>query len=368
MCIVQPNRNAVSETFMRAHAERLPARVTVVHGKPAHIGDRSYEPGAFERLGSKLHRKLTGGVWIPAESASFAKALRQVRPDVVLAQYGLSGALLTRVCRALKIPFVVHFHGYDASRRDLLATHRQAYAEMFADAEAVIAVSRAMERQLMALGAPAEKLHYSTYGVDCERFSQANPAAAEPVFLSVGRFTDKKAPHLTLLAFARVAQAHPEARLRMIGEGELLGACRDLAAALKIESQVTFLGAQPHEQVQQHMQSARAFVQHSVVATSGDSEGTPVAVLEAGASGLPVVATRHAGIPDVVIEEETGLLVEERDVETMAEHLLRLARDPQLARRLGQNARQHITQNFSMDQSIARLWSILQRAAGSPKR
>lgn len=106
------------------------------------------------------------------------------------------------------------------------------------------------------------------------------------------------------------------------------------------------------------MRAARCFVQHSVEAPDGDCEATPVGVLEAGASGLPVVATRHDGITDVVVEGETGLLVEERDVRGMAEAVPGLARDP-LAARLGRAARRHVRTHFSSAHSIERLWSII---------
>ena len=139
---------------------------------------------------------------------------------------------------------------------------------------------------------------------------------------------EKKAPHLVLATFARVLRECPDARLHFIGDGALLGVCRDLAAALGIDHAVTFLGAQPHDIVEREMRQARALVQHSVIASNGDSEGTPVAILEAGAMGLPVVATRHAGIPDVVADGVTGFLVEERDVCGMATHMLALARNP----------------------------------------
>jgi colanic acid/amylovoran biosynthesis glycosyltransferase len=107
-------------------------------------------------------------------------------------------------------------------------------------------------------------------------------------------------------------------------------------------------------------------VQHSVVAESGDSEGTPVAVLEAGASGLPVLATRHAGIPDVVVEGTTGLLVDERDVDGMAEHMVRVLRDPALAGALGRAARAHVAENFSMAHSVARLWRVIESTIATP--
>ncbi|MEA3377274.1 MAG: glycosyltransferase, partial [Chloroflexota bacterium] len=121
-------------------------------------------------------------------------------------------------------------------------------------------------------------------------------------------------------------------------------------------------GVSSHADLANAMRAARGFVQHSVQAFSGDSEGTPVAVLEAGASGLPVVATRHAGIPDVVVEGETGFLVDEGDVHAMAEGMVRLASMPDLAGRMGAAARKRIEEHFSMEKSIANLWRIITSA------
>src|SRR5262249_29879937 len=154
---------------------------------------------------------------------------------------------------------------------------------------------------------------------------------------------EKKAPHITLTAFSQVHRRYPDAQLRMVGEGPLLEACKGLVVQLGITGAVTFLGAQPHAVVQAEMRAARCFVQHSVEAPSGDCEGTPLGILEAGASGLPVVGTRHAGIPDVVIEGETGLLVNEYDVAGMAEAMTKLLEEPLLAGRMGQAARTHIS-------------------------
>jgi colanic acid/amylovoran biosynthesis glycosyltransferase len=174
---------------------------------------------------------------------------------------------------------------------------------------------------------------------------------------------EKKGPQQTLMAFARVLKQFPDARLRMIGDGELLGPCRDLAASLAIDHAVVFLGSQPHEVVRQEMQQARAFVQHSIIAADGDSEGTPVSILEAGAAGLPVVSTRHAGIPDVVVEGKTGLLVEEGRIDEMAQHMLALARNPGFADELGRSAAAHIRRTYTMSQSIRRLARVLEAAA-----
>jgi glycosyltransferase involved in cell wall biosynthesis len=252
----------------------------------------------------------------------------------------------------MDLPLIVH---------QVLSRYGEAYGVLFREAGAIVAVSQAMRQRLISLGAQSEKVHCNPCGVDCGAFTSASPSTAGPVFLAVGRFVEKKAPQLTILAFARVHRRRPDARLRMIGDGPLLDACRDLARGLGVASSVTFLEAQPANVIQEEMRSARGFVQHSVEAPSGDSEGMPVAILEAGASGLPVVATRHAGIPDAVIEGTTGFLVDEHDVDGMAERMLRLIEEPALAARLGQAARDHVRAHFSMERSLGRLWAIIER-------
>ena len=173
----------------------------------------------------------------------------------------------------------------------------------------------------------------------------------------------RKAPHNTIIAFSQVLRSVPDARLRIVGDGSLRPFCEELTVQLGIDHAVTFLGECEHAVVQQEMQAARAFVQHSVRAPCGDSEGTPVAVLEASASGLPVVATRHGGIVDVVVERETGFLVDEHDLIGMARHMRRLVEDAHLAASMGLSGRQLIQSCFSREHSIERLSRILAACA-----
>ena len=359
LCVATPYEPVLSETFIRGHIERLPARVTLLYGWPlAHEGRPILS--VPRRAAHKLQRMLLRGGIERELTEAYATAFRRARADAVLAEYGPVGVLVWEACRRLGVPLVVHFHGYDASVREVLEEHRETYPAMFRAACAVVAVSRAMREKLISLGAPPEKVHYNPYGIDCGEFGGADPASAPPVFVAVGRFVEKKAPHLTLRAFAEVRRAHPSARLRMVGEGPLLESCRALASELGLDGAVEFLGAQSHERVREEMRAARCFVQHSVEAPNGDCEGTPLGILEAGASGLPVVSTRHAGIPDVVVEGETGLLVEEGDVGSMAEMMERLAADAALAGRMGRAARRRIAENFSVERSDRNLWDIIE--------
>jgi glycosyltransferase involved in cell wall biosynthesis len=216
-----------------------------------------------------------------------------------------------------------------------------------------------MVNQLVRLGAPEEKVFYNPYGVDIDKFKQA--PLAQPQVLAIGRFVEKKAPYLTLLAFRKVLDRLPDARLVMAGTGTLLDVCHNIVRSLHMEHAVTLKGAVDHDQVAALMHESRLFVQHSLVPKSGDSEGTPVGILEAGAAGLPVVSTRHAGIMDAVIHGESGFLVDEGDIDGMSEYMHRLLDDNDLAARMGKRGREHIAANFNMDRSIDNLRAIIKR-------
>lgn len=362
IAIISPNRKVYSETFIAAHIERLEGVALVLTDGhlPARHADGT--PLLSTSPWSRLVRRLTGSSAKDALRSAVARALRADRIDVVLAEYGPTAAAMLPICRELGLPLVAHFHGVDAFHVRLLREHDD-YREVFAHAAAVIAVSREMEEQLATLGAPRERLHYKCYGIDTARFTVGDPAKAGKNFIGIGRFVDKKAPHLTILAFQKALQQDPDLALMIAGTGPLWEACRQLVATLHLEDRVSLPGVLPHEDIAERMRSARAFVQHSVVTAENDHEGTPLAVLEAMASGLPVIATRHAGIPDVVEHGVHGLLCAERDIDAMAANMLAVARDPEAARSMGRAGRERIEKDLSMQDHIAALEAILRNAA-----
>lgn len=360
--IASPNRNAYSETFIRAHIEHLGDVAAVLTDGAPPTRDAQGRPLLTNGLLHRAWRKVTGTSPEQALQQAIADRIRQERVQVVLAEYGTSGDALLPACRATGVPLVAHFHGIDAFHEDLLAKHRR-YAALFADAAAVVVVSREMEAQLLHMGCPRARLHYNCYGVDPARFAPVDAARSDKRFVSVGRFVDKKAPHLTVLAFHRAWQQDPAIRSTFIGDGPLLESTVRLARALGLADAITFTGALPHEQVAEHMAGARAFVQHSVVSFRNDHEGTPLSVLEAMARALPVVATRHGGITDVVEEGASGLLCDEGDVDAMAADLLRLAADPAHAASMGARGRRLVEERYTQKHSIARLRTILDEAA-----
>ena len=361
ICIVAPEKSAYSETFIHAHIQRLPGTIYPLYGGSFPIyknnGEALLRPLGLWRRGFQLIlRKVFKFSF--SEEGQRRKALKKFildnKIEAVLAEYGPTGCAIRNVCQEVGVPLIVHFHGYDAYEEKTLIKYNR-YKELFAAAEAIIIVSKHMKNQLLELGAPAEKLKYIPYGIDLNQFNGAKPQNASPVFLAVGRFVDKKAPHLTLLAFKKVLEKIPEAKLRMFGTGDLHEACWQLTKALQMDHAVSFQGSRSPHEIASEMRQARGFVQHSLRTNSGDSEGTPVVVLEAGASGLPVVSSRHGGIPDVVIDGQTGLLFNEGDINGMAEAILKVAQYPVLAGEMGRKAQERIRENFNMEKSIQSL-------------
>ncbi|WP_200387901.1 glycosyltransferase [Thiocapsa imhoffii] len=355
MAVVSPNKNAYSETFIKAHRELLDADV------------RYYSDGFIPRvldcqgplssnalpwlLRQRLRRRLYGSQ-LSLDELALLDSFDQQKVDVVLAEYGMTGAALVPVCRRAGLPLIVHFHGRDATVQSILDSHRDSYAVLFEYASAVVAVSRDMEKRLIALGCPKDKLIYNPYGPRDEFFEIKPRNSASPMFIAVGRFVDKKAPFNILFAFKRVLERHVNARLVMVGTGPLWFACQVLTERLQLQHAVSLPGAVEPARVRDLFAGALAFVQHSVTGPDGDMEGTPVAVLEAGAAGLPIIATRHAGIADVVVEGETGYLVDEHDVDGMAADMSRLLEQPGLAHKMGTAGRLRIREKFTMARHI----------------
>ena len=217
----------------------------------------------------------------------------------------------------------------------------------------------------MGLGLNEERILISASGANEQLFHSASPASAGPVFLAVGRFVAKKGPLLTIRAFAQLASEHPTPGLAlwMVGDGPMLPAAKTLVEQLGLTAAVHFLGVRSQLEVAGLMRQVRGFVQHSVVASDGDSEGNPVAVMEAQLCGLPVVATRHAGIPEVVRHGESGWLVAEGDVGGMAEAIKQLVDDPELARRWGETGRCLVMERFTMTQHFRDVAQFLRRVS-----
>ena len=238
-------------------------------------------------------------------------------------------------------------------------TFKRGFYRMFAYATTIIVVSNAMKQALVGQGCPEKKLVLNTYGPHPD-YLNIKPNLESNYIISVGRHTYKKAPYLTILTFQKVLEIHPHLKLKMIGGGELFDVSKNLVKSLGLENNIILLGALERKEIIKHLQSAFLFVQHSIIATNGDSEGTPVGIIEAMAAGLPLVSTRHAGIPDVVIENETGFLVDEGNIDVMAEQILTLLDNRDLAGSFGKKGNERILSEFTLQKHIATIDRLIE--------
>jgi glycosyltransferase involved in cell wall biosynthesis len=276
----------------------------------------------------------------------------------------MMGVHVMPIAKGLSIPLVVHFHGFDAVMHDVIKELGEKYKVMFSYASAIVVVSKKMAQKIEALGCPPEKIRLNTYGVHAD-YLKIDPTYSEKTLVGLGRFVDKKAPYYTILAFQKALSKHPDAKLIIGGDGPLYDVCINLVKYWGLENSVELPGLIKPADFKKYLATARAFVQHSITPGSGDMEGTPLSVLEAQASALPVVATYHAGIPDVVLHEETGLLCEEHDVAFMAKNMERVLGDIDLARKMGKAGRERYIAHFTLERHLAELGRIVHESVKS---
>jgi glycosyltransferase involved in cell wall biosynthesis len=371
ICIARSKRNAYSETFIRDQIKGLSQVAEVFNVHSGRLPERKENgelltPFPFWVL-HKVIKTLTGRRNNFFIHYGFKKFLLENRIDVVLANYGLTGSHLAPICRNLQVPLVVIIHGFDATQHWVLKKYAEHYRKMFLYASAIIAVSNEMKKKLIAQGAPESKISVIPYGINIDQFSPSGEKARHPLFIAVGRFTSKKSPLTTIRAFHRVWLKHPEAKLVMIGgRTDLYKECVQLTRRLHLQNAIEFPGILTSQEIAGWLKRSHVFIQHSVTAANGDMEGTPVGILEACASALPVVSTLHGGIKDAVIHGQSGFLVPEHDEEGMAHYMSYLIERPLTAQEMGKAAREHMRTNYEKDCQITKLYNVL-AAAGKER-
>lgn len=312
----------------------------------------------------RLRRLMLRTGWGERQLAAHARSLH---PALVHVHFGIDAVDAWPWLQWLNVPIVVTLHGYDASidPQWWLAGHggaprRQYPARLAALARDprvhFIAVSQGLkDRAVEAYGLAAERISVLHIGVDEQEFRpQGVPAGSRPPrVLYVGRMVEKKAADVLIRAMALVRERLPQAQVVLVGDGPLRSGLEALAGSLGVEAE--FLGAQPAAIVQRELHRARVFCLPSITARNGDTEGLPIAVLEAQAAGLPVVTSAVGGRDEGIQDGATGFAFPEGDVGELARHLLALLRDDSLASRFGQQAAERIGARFRLADCTERL-------------
>ncbi|MFI5891781.1 glycosyltransferase [Actinoplanes sp. NPDC051513] len=355
-----------SETFVRNQADALsrwrPVYVgaTKVESALARDSDLIAYPSPADR-NAFLRLRLTG------TSPRLRDLLTEVSPRLVHAHFGGDGWLVSGEARRLGIPLIVTAHGHDVTRQPASGgahgvRYRRNLRAVFVRASVILAVSEVIRSKAIGWGADPAKVRVHYMGVPIP--PAPPPVAKQWDVAFMGRFIEKKGAD-DLLAALAAQRTSP--RAVFAGSGPLLPGMRAYARELGVDA--TFLGVQTPGEVRQILLGSRLLAAPSRTAKDGDTEGLPTTVMEAAALGLPVLATRHSGIPEAVADGETGLLSAEGDRRGLAANLSRLLADESLRDRLGRQGRALMVAKFDVLAQTARLEQIYDEvAAAHPAR
>jgi len=303
-----------------------------------------------------LYRNI--GYWPP-----FNHQFSQKKYHLVHAHFGTGAVYCLPYVRKYNLPLIVTFWGNDVSA--LLGSQkyqprRWRYLFMTGSilkrANLILAVSEEMRQILEEYSGYREKIKLYHHGVDVNKFQPiANNNNNSVNFLLVGRFTQKKGHIYALKAFKKLLTQYDNISLSFVGRGNLEPYCRSFVKDHQMEQKVNFLGAKPHDIVSKIISQSDVLLAPSIVADNHDREGSPTVVKEAGACGVPVIGSYHAGIWETVKNGKTGYLVPERDIEGLAQCMQNLINNPALRYKMGENARLHIEKNFNARKQVLKL-------------
>ena len=294
----------------------------------------------------------------PCHPYDMPERLRTDSPDLVHIYYGHKAVRFLGMLKDWGGPWIVSFHGVDAAKFLDQPGYLEQLREVFATAQLVLARSQSLLDRLHSLGCPPEKLRLNRTPIPLDHLNIAQrptPPDGHWRLVQACRLIPKKGILTTLDALQTVVKTHPNLRYILCGDGPQTEAIRTRAAALGLTQNVEFKGWLKPEQLEQEYQSAHLFLHPSELTPEADQEGIPNSMLEAMATGLPVVATTHGGIPEAVTSGTDGLLVPERSPAELAQAILQILNDPDLRHQLGTNAATSVRTNFGATAQITQL-------------
>lgn len=380
ICIVVDQFPKLSETFVLAQVEGLSARghevEVLCNGSHDDLPVRArvrhhWGPlAAFNRLAGmfdvRVRHKMRA--LLDRLDAGYLSTF-----DVIVAHFGYEGARVAATLRHSRTapPLATIYHGHDVST----VAHDGAmwiYQDLFQSGALHLPVNASFCQTLIDAGAPPERtrVHHVGISPDIFAFSQRDWTARPLRILSVARLTEKKGISCAISALERVAKDHPDIdwQYDIVGTGELEDQLHAQAEASPVSGRIRFRGALPHGEVRHLLSTAHIFLLPSVSAANGDTEGVPVSLMEAMASGAIVVSTVHSGIPELIEDGVTGYLAPERDVAALARKLATAATSPD-ADRIAAGALRTVRRDFNAKLQLGELEQMLEELhAGSGHR
>jgi colanic acid/amylovoran biosynthesis glycosyltransferase len=368
-----------TETFVYTQLTHLPPEKAVVLARDVEQEDRfpCKDLRAFSREPDNWHKRWSGICYrllkhmTNYEQHFYFRELRALEPDLLHAHFAVDAAYFSNVWRQIHRPVIVSCYGYDVSSfpNQYLGWGRHYLQPVWRYATLILAMSKDMRADLLRLGCPDEKIRVHYHGINLARFKYVERAStATPVrILFVGSFSDRKGVEDVLRAFVQLAKERPQLELRLVGSGTLRSKLEQLVRMWGLENQVSFAGFVRHENVQDELSTAHIFCHPSRTPKRGDKEGIPGTIVEAMATGLPVVTTRHAGIPEMVRDGEDGFVVAERDVTAIAQAILTLVDRSDLRVLMGRNAYSQVQQTADAIRLTGELEAIYSEVIASTK-
>jgi len=281
-------------------------------------------------------------------------------PDLMHVYFGNTGVHLLPLIERWDRPCVVSFHGMDVQRRETERGYEANLRKLLRLVPLVLVRSRSIADRLIELGCDPQKIRLNRTGIPLDGFPyriRNVPADGAWTIVQACRLVPKKGLATSLRAFARFAKEFPKSRFFIAGDGPLRRELEELVLRLELQLSVVLFGFLGQTELRELYEKAHLFMHPSELPPDSNQEGVPNSMLEAMASGLPVVATRHGGIPEAVKEGVDGLLVAERDVEGLTKCLFQMVQDPVRWKAMGAAASETVAAEFGQPAQIASLES-----------
>lgn len=285
--------------------------------------------------------------------------------DIIHCQFGPLGqkVMLLRNFGILKGKLITSFRGFDISKY-IQQYGSNVYSQLFEQGDLFLTACENFKHQLLKLGCNEKKAIVLRSGIDCDKFAFA-PRRPDPDgrirIVTTGRLVEKKGIEYGIRAVAKLTKINQNLEYQIIGDGPLRENLQQLIQELDLSDTVKLLGWKQQQEVVDILDRAHILIAPSVTAKNGDREGIPNVLKEAMAMGLPVISTRHSGIPELVKDGITGFLVPERDVDALAEKLSDLIENPQLWGQLGESGRKLVEDEYDSNKLNDELVEIYQQ-------